>query len=112
MISPGGGAAKRKSPVLICDDLLELPGLRVKSGGTGDILDSEKNSAFLKEHQKILNLLHDLSMTSVSMHKSHLAKMVETVTQFGSCLTSLVEMMLSSKVEVIVSSLKDPSLAQ
>ena len=43
------------------------------------------------------------------MIKNNLSEMVKIVTQFGSCLTVLVELMLSTKVEVIVSSLKDPT---
>jgi len=100
--------ARRKVSILMNDELLELPGLKMKKP-PGDILESDKNNVLLKEHQKILNLLHDLTVSSMSMNKSHLAEIVEIVTQFGSCLTVLVELMLSAKVEVIVSSLKDPS---
>ena len=90
------------------DDLMELPGLKMKKLPS-DILESDKNSILIKEHQKIQNLLHDLTVSSMNMNKSHLAKIVEIVTQFGACLTVLVELMLSAKVGAIVSSLKDPS---
>jgi len=101
-------SAKRKVSILMNDDLMELPGLKMKKLPS-DILESDKNSILIKEHQKIQNLLHDLTVSSMNMNKSHLAKIVEIVTQFGACLTVLVELMLSAKVEAIVSSLKDPS---
>lgn len=101
-------SARRKVSILMNDELLELPGLKIKKL-PGDIHDGDNNNVLLKEHQKILNLLHDLTVSSMSMNKSHLAEIVEIVTQFGSCLTVLVELMLSAKVEVIVSSLKDPT---
>ena len=101
---------KRSVSNLINEELLDLPGLKIKSLSHDTVEHGlEKNNVLVKEHQKILNLLHDLKVSAIRVRKSHLAKIVEIVTQFGSCLTVLVELMLSTKVEVIVSSLKDPS---
>ena len=91
------------------EEVLNLPGLKIPAPSSGDNLESDKDNVLLKEHHKILNLLHDLTVTSMSKNKNYLTKIVEILTQFGLCLTLLVELMLSAKVEVIVSSLKDPS---
>jgi len=101
----------RKESIVLNKELLELPGLRLKYLSDHHIRDEEaqeKNKVLVREHQKILNLLHDLKVATTLVRKSHKTQIVEIVTEFGSCLTVLVELILSTKVQVIVSSLKDP----
>ena len=54
----------------------------------------------MREHQKILSYIHDLKFCAAHMRKGHLSEMVKSATKFGSCITVLVEEMLSSKVWV------------
>ena len=62
----------------------------------------------MREHQKILSYLHDLKFCAAHGHsrKGHVSEMVQSATQFGSCITVLVEEMLSTKVGHIVTSLE------
>ena len=62
----------------------------------------------MREHQKILSYIHDLKFCAAHGHsrKGHVAEMVKSATKFGSCITVLVEEMLSSKVSHIVTSLE------
>jgi hypothetical protein len=46
-------------------------------------------------------------VASTRLRPNHLTEIVEIVTEFGSCLTSLVELMLSSKVERLVGRLAE-----
>ena len=60
----------------------------------------------MREHHKILSYLHDLKFCAAhggagagrKPGHSSLAEMVRSATKFGSCITVLVEEMLSSKV--------------
>ena len=95
-------------------ELNKLPGLRLAASQERpemcEVLDTEHNSVIMREHQKILNYIHDLKFCAAHMRKGHLAEMVKSATKFGSCITVLVEEMLSSKVGQIVSSLNSPSV--
>jgi len=94
---------------VITKELLSLPGLKLKTSSCKFKKEAQKYNSLEKEHLNLLNLLHNLKVCSTMERKGNLARMVEIVTQFGSCLTVLVELMLSTKVQVIVSSLKQPN---
>ena len=66
----------------------------------GELLGTDE--VLLKEQQRMQKLLHDLKVSASRVRSSQLAPLVEIVTEFGTCLTSLVELMLSSKVEQVV----------
>ena len=88
-------------------ELQSLPGLRLSSGTEHEFvcLDTEHNNVLMREHQKILSYIHDLKFCAVHMRKGHLSEMVKSATKFGSCITVMVEEMLSTKVGTIVTSL-------
>ena len=71
--------------------------------GEGDVGSDE---VLVKEQQKMQKLLHDLKVSASRVRSSQLAPLVEIVTEFGTCLTTLVELMLSSKVEQVVLSVQ------
>ena len=108
-------------------DLQSLPGLRLGGAGGGAAefgsLETESNAVIsthiytylhistqviMREHHKILSYLHDLKFCAAhggagagagrKPGHSSLAEMVRSATKFGSCITVLVEEMLSSKV--------------
>ena len=108
-------------------DLQSLPGLRLGGAGGGPAefgsLETESNAVIsthiyaylhiftqviMREHHKILSYLHDLKFCAAhggagagagrKPGHSSLAEMVRSATKFGSCITVLVEEMLSSKV--------------
>ena len=84
--------------------------MRIISGPGHDFgnLESEQNNVIMRENQKILSYLHDLKFCAAhgNIRKAHVSEMVKTASKFGSCITVLVEEMLSSKVAHIVTSLE------
>lgn len=95
------------------EDVRHLPGLKTRQGIPGEsredppFPDSCQGHNMVKEQQKLLNLLHNLKLSVTRVHRNHMTEIVETVTEFGSCLTSLVEMLLSNRVEMLVNYLSD-----
>ena len=93
---------------LVCNFPSQLPGVRRPRGATVSS-DGEPGTdeVLLKEQQRMQKLLHDLKVSASRVRSSQLAPLVEIVTEFGTCLTSLVELMLSSKVEQVVVSVQE-----
>ena len=98
-----------QSPV--CNFLSQLPGVRRPRGATSDG-ELGTDEVLLKEQQRMQKLLHDLKVSASRVRSSQLAPLVEVVTEFGTCLTSLVELMLSSKVEQVVVSVQEAASLQ
>ena len=100
-----------QSPV--CNFLSQLPGVR-RPRGASVSSDGElgTDEVLLKEQQRMQKLLHDLKVSASRVRSSQLAPLVEVVTEFGTCLTSLVELMLSSKVEQVVVSVQEAASLQ
>lgn len=93
------------------DDIRDLPGLKIKSEqtfSTGHIDNPGRchSDQMAREQQKLLNLLDNIKLSINQFKQNQLTEMIETVTKFGCCITNLVEIMLSEKVEIFVNSIK------
>ena len=95
-----------------CRELLELPGVRRGQAEQEEGQDRQDH-CLVREQQKLQKLLQDLKVSATRLQIHQLAEIVEIVTKFGGCLTALVELMLSHKVEQLVCQLREPrSLAE
>ena len=90
-----------------CQELLMLPGVR--RAGIGDRLEETNDHRLVKEQQKLQKLLQDLRVAASRVQGAQLVALVELVTQFGSCLTAVVELLLSRQVEQVVARLAEPA---